>query len=118
MIIFTEDILGELIKFYSFAMDDEAKLILYKIFHVALVIHAPHTIDTASETLNSDEFDNMLKVCTASDNSVWYKHMRCMFSIVEKEMTEMRKKLLQRNQVATICDTFVDMAAKLCSVVC
>lgn len=117
MIIFTEDILSELLKFYSFSMDDEAKLILYKIFHIAIVIHAPHAIDTASVALNSDEFDNMLKVCTAKDNSEWYKQMRSMFSIVEKEINEMRKKLLQRSQVPSICGTFVEMAAKLCSVV-
>lgn len=117
MIIFIEEVLDEVIRFYSFAMDDETKAILFKILHISLVIHAPHAIDMRSEALSSDEFDNMLKISTAGDNVVWFKQMRGMLSIVEKEINEMRKQLAQRSQVPTISAVFVDMAAKLCSMV-
>lgn len=118
MIIFIEEVLEEILKFYTFAMDEEAKQILFKVFHICLVIHAPHATDIVSQELTSDDCDNMFKLSTACDTSVWFKQMRAILSIVEKEVSEMRKQLLQRNQVSTLSTVFVNMAAKLCSMVC
>lgn len=118
MIIFVEEILEEILKFYSFAMDEEAKQILFKVIHICLVIHAPHADNIVTQELTNDECDNMLKLSTANDTTVWFKQMRAILSIVEKEINEMRKQLLQRNQVSTLSTVFVNMAAKLCSMVC
>lgn len=105
-------------KLYQFSMDPDFKVNLLKIMHISIVVHSPepNSFDSSLNEL-SNQCDDLFKSNVAEDVHLWHKHLRNMVSIVEREITESRKRALRSNPTPTICPIFVQMAAKLCSVV-
>ncbi|XP_055323121.1 serine/threonine-protein kinase ATM isoform X2 [Sitodiplosis mosellana] len=115
---FTESVLEKLLKFYQFSMDPDFKVNLLKIMHISIVVHSPEP-NSFESSLNemSDQSDDLFKSNVAEDAQLWHKHLRNMLSIVEREITESRKRSHRLNPIPKICPIFVEMSAKLCSVV-
>lgn len=102
-------------------MDADSKTNLFKIIHISIIVHSPERISGQyGSTVNgtSQPVDDLFKQNVAEDLQLWYKHLRNMLSIVEREIIESRKRSLRSNVTPIICPIFVRMAAKLCSVVC
>lgn len=112
---FSENVLDKLLKMYQFTMDADSKEILFQLCHVSMVIHSPQNTQSG---VNPSERTDLFAVNNAYDANVWNKHLRSMFSIVEREINETRKQLSRLNSTPSICDKLVQMAAKLCSMVC
>lgn len=101
-------------------MYEDAKIILFKIFHISIAIHYPQT-----HTEESDQFlaiedgstGNILKINYAYNVQLWHKHLRNMLFIVEREIKELNKQSTRSQPNTSICSIFIRMAAKLCSVV-
>lgn len=116
---FTELILEKLLSLYQSGMDDDSKVVLLKIMHIAIVIHSPEpkivdeTYDVPT-TVN----DELFKKSIAENVQLWHKHLRNMFGVIEREIKDLRKRSTRMNPNPAICHTFVQVAAKLCSVVC
>lgn len=92
--------------------------------HIAIVVHSPepifaenvpHAENGVNGVPNSN--DSLFKQNFAENVQLWHKHLRNMFSVVEREIKESRKRSNRLNPAPVICRTFVQMAAKLCSVV-
>lgn len=115
---FTEKVLEKLLKLYQFSMDADFKVNLLKVMHISIVVHSPEP-NSFERSLNevSDQCDDLFKSNVAEDTQLWHKHLRNMLSIVEREIMESRKRGLRSNSTPSICSIFVQMAAKLCSVV-
>ncbi|XP_031619505.1 serine/threonine-protein kinase ATM [Contarinia nasturtii] len=120
VVAFTEKVLDKLLKFYQFSMDADFKVNLMKIMHVSIVVHSPEpnsmVIDRC-QYATSNQIDDLFQINVAEDMQVWHKHLRNMISIVEREITESRKRSMRSKEPPTISHVFVRMAAKLCSVV-
>lgn len=115
---FVEHILDKVIKSYKFIMNADAKLILFKILHISIVIHSPQASNVSFDEPTCEGLTNVLKISIADDIELWKKQLRNMFNlIVDREITESRKTLNRSNSSPTICSQFVRMAAKLCAVV-
>lgn len=112
---FTEQILDKLLKMYQESMEPGTKEILFKVLHTSIIIHSPQTDKSQVEYNNGDA---LFEVNVANDKNLWHKHLRTMFTIVDREIKNARKQSSRLNQKLEICDKFVQMAAKLCSVVC
>lgn len=99
-------------------MDADFKVNLLKIMHISIVVHSPEP-NSFESSLNevSNQSDDLFKSNVAEDVQLWHKHLRNMLSIVEREIMESRKRAARSNPIPTICPIFVEMAAKLCSVV-
>lgn len=118
---FTEQVLDKLLKPYQFSMDEELKLNLFKIMHISIVVHSPEPLTDVQGCLligESGQNDDLFRKTIAEDTQVWYKLLKLMLKITEREMLESRKSSMGEVQVPVIRQTFVRMAAKLCSVVC
>lgn len=118
---FTEQVLDKLLKLYQFSMDADSKANLFKIMHISIIVHSPEPVSGHyGNTVNgtAHPVDDLFKQNMAEDSMLWYKHLRNMLSIVEREISESRKRSLRSNIPPNICPIFVRMAAKLCSVVC
>lgn len=115
---FTESVLEKLLKLYQFSMDADFKVNLLKVMHISIVVHSPepNSFERSSNDV-SDQSDDLFKSNVAEDAKLWHKHLRNMLSIVEREITDQRKRSLRSNPIPNICPIFVQMAAKLCSVV-
>lgn len=89
--------------------------------HIAIVVHYPEPVNTDEPCSNGeildDTNDDLFKQHMADDIQLWHKHLRNMQSIIEREVTDSRKRNVRLNPVPVICHIFVRMAAKLCSVV-
>lgn len=114
---FTESVLEKLMKFYQFRMENDSKLILFKILHISIVIHSPQE-NYETESISNNEYDNMLRVYIADDSELWSKNLRCMLSIIEREIDGLRKQSNRLNSNTNVCEVFTRMAAKLCTGVC
>lgn len=110
---FTEQVLDKFLKIYQFSMDDDTKEALFKMFHVAIVVHTPQT-NHSSVVYNQN--DDLFAVNIANDTNLWHKHLRSIFSVVEREINGARKQ--RSNTRPTVCNKLAQMAAKLCAVVC
>lgn len=102
-------------------MDADCKVILFKIMHIAIVVHYPEPVSVDEPHSNGeildDTNDDLFKKSMADDVQLWHKHLRNMLSLVEREIVDARKRNLRLNPVPVVCPIFVRMAAKLCSVV-
>lgn len=99
-------------------MDADFKVNLLKVMHISIVVHSPepNSFERSSNEV-SGQSDDLFKSNVAEEAQLWHKHLRNMLSIVEREITEQRKRSLRSNPIPSICPIFVQMAAKLCSVV-
>lgn len=120
IVSFTEQILDKILKFYQFTMDVDSKVVLFKIMHIAIVVHHPEPIIIDAPCSNgeiSNEINDLFKQHIAHDIQLWHKHLRNMLSVIEREIADSRKRSTRLNPTPVICPIFVRMAAKLCSVV-
>lgn len=118
---FTESVLEKLLKLYQFSMDADFKVSLLKIMHLSIVVHSPEPNSLelgGSINEASGQIGDLFKTNIADNLQLWHKHLRNMLSIVEREIMESRKRSIRSNPTPTICPIFIQMAAKLCSVVC
>lgn len=120
---FTEQVLEKLLNLYQYSMDEDTKVVLLKIMHIAIAVHSPETVTTdesgtAEVNEASHQNDDLFKTNVAENAQLWHKHLRNMFGIVEREIRESRKRPTRYSTIPSICHTFVQVAAKLCSVVC
>lgn len=102
-------------------MDADSKVILFKIMHIAIVVHYPEPV-SIDEPRSSGEIldetnDDVFKQQFAADIQLWHKHLRNMQSLIERDIVDSRKRTIRLNPAPVICPIFVRMAAKLCSVV-
>lgn len=101
-------------------MDTDSKVILFKIMHIAIVVHYPEPICIDAPCSNgeiADDTSDLFKQQIAHDIQLWHKHLRNMLSVIEREIVDSRKRSTRLNHTPVICPIFVQMAAKLCSVV-
>lgn len=115
---FTEDVLSELVKLYSYHLSDETKLMLFKILHLSIVLHYPRAHADEAHTFNLDTTRSVPAINYAHDAQVWYKQLRNMHHIVEREIKESGKQVGRLHSEPRFCNTFVSMATALCAVVC
>lgn len=114
MVEFTEQVLDRIYKMYQFSLDDDVKEVMFKIFHVSIVIHSPQNDEA---TVNYKESKDLFADNIAHDINQWHKLLQNMFGVVEREINGARKQSKRLSPKSTICNEFVQMAAKLCSVV-
>lgn len=98
-------------------MEPDAKLTLFKLLHITLVVHYPQIPDgNGPYVLDTKATSDILKSNYADDPALWYKHLRNIFHIIEREIIQLNQSnLLQSNP--SICNVFVQMAARACAVV-
>lgn len=115
MVEFTEQVLDRIYKMYQFSLDDDVKEVMFKIFHLSIVIHLPQT-DQTTVTYNRSN-DDLFADNVVHDVNRWHKQLQNMFGVIEREISGARKQSKRFSPKLTICDELVQVAAKLCSVV-
>lgn len=114
-------VLDKLLKLYQPLMDANSKVILLKIMHISIIVHSPEPVsggDVESVVVaSSQQNDNLFSKSIAGDAMVWHKHLRNMFSMIEREIVDQRKRSNRLNPTPVICPIFLRTAAKLCSIV-
>lgn len=101
-------------------MDTDSKVMLMKIMHISIIVHSPEPISADIGLDNngtSDRTNNLFRNNLTDDALLWNKHLRNMLSVIEREITDSRKRSNRLNPTLMLCPIFVRMAAKLCSVV-
>lgn len=113
---FTEQVLDRIFKMYQFSLDVDAKEVIFKIFHLSIVIHSPQ-IGQATTVHYNNRNNDLFADNVVHDVNRWHKQLQNMFGVVEREINGARKQSKRFSPKLTICNELVQMAAKLCSVV-
>lgn len=82
---------------------------MFKLFHIALVAHHPDTPEPNGVQPLPNTSDEQVKL--------WHRHITDIYSIIEKEVKLLNKQLSRGLTNPTICNVFVQMAARECAIV-
>lgn len=67
--------------------------------------------------IDNKQTNDVLKNNYADDPSLWYKHLRSIFHIIEREIIQLNRQSVPFQSSPTICRIFVQLAARACAVV-
>lgn len=104
-ISFLGTVLGPMMRLYHFDMDAGHKTILFKLLHLASIIHNPDGITFTKAHDNQN-------IISDEQRKKWCQHIRNMFAIVDKEIKALNRQIGRGQGNLSTCSVFVRMAAR------